>query len=174
MIYLIVSGDYMKIGYTENPKTLISRMNAYSTHNPYFFLVGICLEGTKEEEQQWHTKYKHIYNEFGKVDATLIREFMNRQDFYVNLLDVLCKKYGTYLERHIESDDILCHEIYDLTRDKHTNADLDPLQRFYTYRLNEEQDECLDSFRRLRSFVRLGVESIDKDSLKILDKLCDK
>lgn len=41
MIYLIESGNFYKIGFTENLK---SRMKQYTTHNPDYRLIDILME----------------------------------------------------------------------------------------------------------------------------------
>ena len=46
MLYLLKSGNYYKIGYTDN---IEKRMDSYKTHNPDFILVG-TKEGNKKEE----------------------------------------------------------------------------------------------------------------------------
>lgn len=54
MLYLVKSGDFVKVGYSRN---INNRMNAYKTHHPDITLVK-TKEGSKEDEKFIHGKYK--------------------------------------------------------------------------------------------------------------------
>ena len=63
MLYLIKSGEYIKVGFSKDVVTLKSRMITYKTMNPNVLLIGLC-EGTEEDECNYHKKlddYK-LYN----------------------------------------------------------------------------------------------------------------
>ena len=63
MLYLIESGNYIKIGFSKDLDSLKNRMITYKTHNPDIKLLGLC-EGTEEDECNYHIKldnYK-LYN----------------------------------------------------------------------------------------------------------------
>ena len=63
MLYLIKSGEYIKVGFSKDVVSLKSRMITYKTHNPNVLLLGLC-EGTEEDECNYHKKlddYK-LYN----------------------------------------------------------------------------------------------------------------
>lgn len=63
MLYLIKSGEYIKVGFSKDVVSLKGRMITYKTHNPNVLLIGLC-EGTEEDECNYHKKlddYK-LYN----------------------------------------------------------------------------------------------------------------
>ena len=63
MLYLIKSGEYIKVGFSKDVVSLKSRMRNYKTMNPNVLLLGLC-EGTEEDECNYHKKlddYK-LYN----------------------------------------------------------------------------------------------------------------
>ena len=63
MLYLIKSGEYIKVGFSEDVVSLKRRMRQYKTNNPNVLLLGLC-EGTEEDECNYHRKldaYK-LYN----------------------------------------------------------------------------------------------------------------
>lgn len=57
MIYLIKSGNYFKIGYSENVE---QRIKAYSTFNPDIEILAIE-EGTKNDEARLHTICEELH-----------------------------------------------------------------------------------------------------------------
>ena len=63
MLYLIKSGEYIKVGFSKDVVSFKKRMKYYKTANPNILLMGIC-EGTEEDERNYHRKldaYK-LYN----------------------------------------------------------------------------------------------------------------
>lgn len=56
MLYLIKSGNYIKIGYSEN---LEKRLQSYNTHNPNYQLID-TIEGNEDLEKTLH----HLCKEF--------------------------------------------------------------------------------------------------------------
>ena len=63
MLYLIKSGEYIKVGFSKDVVSLKSRMRNYKTMNPNVLLLGLC-EGTEEDEVNYRIKldaYK-LYN----------------------------------------------------------------------------------------------------------------
>ena len=63
MLYLIKSGECIKVGFSRDVVTLKRRMITYKTMNPNVLLIGLC-EGTEEDEVNYHIKldaYK-LYN----------------------------------------------------------------------------------------------------------------
>ena len=63
MLYLIKSGEYIKVGFSKDVISLKRRMRNYKTMNPNVLLLGLC-EGTEEDEVNYHIKldaYK-LYN----------------------------------------------------------------------------------------------------------------
>lgn len=56
MIYLIESGNFYKIGFTENLK---SRMKQYATHNPDCKLID-SFEGYIEDENSYMSYVKNL------------------------------------------------------------------------------------------------------------------
>lgn len=55
MLYLIKSGKYVKIGYTDNIR---SRIQNYRTHNPTVEVLGLR-DGDNSMEQKYHEIFKH-------------------------------------------------------------------------------------------------------------------
>lgn len=74
MLYLIKSGEYMKIGYTEN---LRNRMTQYTTDNPSYDLLCIC-NGTLVDESRWHEKYPKTSGEWGYYNENIVKEFAEK------------------------------------------------------------------------------------------------
>ena len=95
MLYLIESGNYIKIGFSKDLNSLKNRMITYKTHNPDIKLLGLC-EGTEEDECNYHIKldnYK-LYNRaewFKKEGLSLVID-----DFkFGDLVD----KYNIYFSK---------------------------------------------------------------------------
>ena len=62
MLYFLKSGGYCKVGFTKNPKSLLSRMQNYLTHNPSFQILDIR-KGSMEDEKFIHTLIpKELYH----------------------------------------------------------------------------------------------------------------
>lgn len=53
MLYFIKSGNYCKVGYSKDTKTLFSRMRTYLTHNPSFQILDLQ-KGDLEDEKFIH------------------------------------------------------------------------------------------------------------------------
>jgi len=75
MLYLIKSGNYLKIGSAQN---IEQRMKTYKTHNPDFQLLA-TREGNKNEETQLHKlfKDKKHYGEWFDYSEEIINTFNN-------------------------------------------------------------------------------------------------
>lgn len=57
-LYLIQSGDKIKLGYT---KDILKRMSSYRTHNPHFKLLKTYYRSDAELfEKKLHKKYKEF------------------------------------------------------------------------------------------------------------------
>ena len=81
MLYLVVSGGYMKVGYTANLQTLQSRLRQYKTHNPNITVVGVC-RGSKALEKYFHKKCRLLKgSEFAIFDPKVVAEFMSQPTF---------------------------------------------------------------------------------------------
>lgn len=85
MIYLIESGNFYKIGFTENLK---SRMKQYATHNPDCKLID-SFEGYKEDEKQLHElckEFNHSSEWFNKDNRILeiFQEYKNSDTVVLN------------------------------------------------------------------------------------------
>lgn len=74
MIYLLQSGNYLKVGYTDNLKKRISQ---YNTHNPNIEIISIS-EGTIQDEAEWQRKYKPVKAEWTPYNEDLINEFIKQ------------------------------------------------------------------------------------------------
>lgn len=81
MLYLIISGGYMKIGFTTNLQTFQSRLRQYKTHNPNISVVGVC-RGSKTLEKHFHKKCRLLKgSEFAIFDPKIVAEFMSQPTF---------------------------------------------------------------------------------------------
>lgn len=85
MIYLIESGNFYKIGFTENLK---SRMKQYATHNPDCKLID-SFEGYIEDEKQLHElckEFNHSSEWFNKDNRILeiFQEYKNSDTVVLN------------------------------------------------------------------------------------------
>lgn len=81
MLYLIKSGDFMKVGYTIDAKSLKTRIKTYKTHNPNFEVLGVC-QGTKAKEVKYHNKCNLLEgSEFAYYDQQIVDEFKNEPTF---------------------------------------------------------------------------------------------
>lgn len=86
MIYLIQSGNFLKIGYTSD---IVKRMKQYNTCNPDYILLGIT-EGNREDEKRLHNKFSKLKhkNEWFYYNDSILKEF---------------KSYGT-----VSDDEFFC------------------------------------------------------------------
>lgn len=85
MIYLIESGNFYKIGFTENLK---SRMKQYATHNPDYRLID-NFDGDKEDEKELHElckEFNHSSEWFNKDKRILeiFQEYKNSDTVALN------------------------------------------------------------------------------------------
>lgn len=129
MLYLIKSGEYIKVGFSKDVVSFKKRMKSYKTANPNVLLIGLC-EGTEEDEQNYHRKldaYK-LYNraEWFKSEALplIIDDFKSGEmvdniNFYFNqralnksgfnyrdlYKDYLATKDKSYLDKYPEFKD---------------------------------------------------------------------
>ena len=74
-LYLMQSGNYLKIGYTKN---FASRMSSYRTHNPDIKVLD-TREGTYSDESYLHKKLKRYaideYSEWMIYNEEIIKTF---------------------------------------------------------------------------------------------------
>lgn len=62
MLYLIKSGNYLKVGYTKDKTTYYNRMQSYQTNNPDIEILEVVEDGTLKDEKYLHEllkEYKH-------------------------------------------------------------------------------------------------------------------
>lgn len=89
MIYLIESGNFYKIGFTENLK---SRMKQYATHNPDCKLID-SFEGYIEDEKQLH----ELCKEFNHSDTVALNKKIKSLEQRV---DELTRSVGMLNDRY--------------------------------------------------------------------------
>lgn len=65
MLYLVISGAYMKVGFSANQKTLNKRLETYKLYNPSINIVGYC-DGSLEDEREYHKMYTEIDDNYYK------------------------------------------------------------------------------------------------------------
>ena len=75
MLYLIESGEYIKIGYTKNEASYKRRVMSYRTMNPNFEILDTT-EGSQEDEKMLQTYYKKINTEW-TTDKELVLKIWN-------------------------------------------------------------------------------------------------
>lgn len=83
MLYLIKSGKYLKIGYTDN---LEQRLQEYNIHNPNYSLLDTCY-GTLQDEQKIHKiintyRYKNEWFHYSNKILTIwnqCKTILNRE-----------------------------------------------------------------------------------------------
>lgn len=91
MIYMLKSGEYIKIGYTQSLKSFPQRLEHYFTHNPNIEFIGY-MEGSTKEENRFHKElsefkinneteewfkvpidvYNKLFNEFNPENKTYV------------------------------------------------------------------------------------------------------
>lgn len=83
MIYLIESGNFYKIGFTENLK---SRMKQYTIHNPDYRLID-NFDGDKEDEKELHELCKEFHHslEWFNKDERILEIFQEYKNFNMNI-----------------------------------------------------------------------------------------
>lgn len=93
MIYLIESGNFYKIGFTENLK---SRMKQYTTHNPDYRLID-NFDGDKEDEKELHELYKEFHHslEWFNKDERILEIFQEYKNSDTVVLNKKNKEFRT-------------------------------------------------------------------------------
>lgn len=89
MVYLIKSGKYLKIGYTQNVET---RMKVYNTYNPDFTLIDV-IEGDEKLEKLLHKLFKDF-----KLDNRT--EWFHADQFIINAWNSL--KENNFIQLDLE------------------------------------------------------------------------
>lgn len=85
MLYLITSGNYMKIGYSQDLDSLCKRMKLYLCHAPDFYLVGVC-NGDVDKEAEYQNLYRQKQsNEYTLFDDCIVKLFIKEESFCTNL-----------------------------------------------------------------------------------------
>lgn len=88
IVYVIQSGEFVKIGQTGN---LISRLGHYKTHNPHPMQIVGLIKGGMQEENILHDKFKHLHVKHDWFQYKQeIRDYFS--DFKVIDLDLLHDK----------------------------------------------------------------------------------
>ena len=94
MLYLLKSGNYLKIGYAKN---IEERMKLYNTHNPDFELLD-TKEGTLLDEKELHRickkwKYRTEWYYYNEEIIKIFKEFIPKNlDFIFKFLVILKDK----------------------------------------------------------------------------------
>lgn len=99
MIYLIKSGKYLKIGFTDNIK---QRLTQYKTNNPEYQVLGIK-EGSRKDEYILHKKLK---------DYLLPN---NTEWMYYD--EKIISTYNTYYNENYTSEDIISTSVLDTMKE---------------------------------------------------------
>ena len=112
MLYLIKSGKYMKIGFTDN---LRSRMDSYKCCNPDFELLCIS-DGSMWEETEWHRKYTTDKTEWGLWKEEVALEFYNRASLSDIIYFDICDE--VVLEERLKHEDRYTSHIFTCYEDE--------------------------------------------------------
>jgi len=147
MIYLIESGCFLKIGYSENITSFENRMNCYRTHNPDPILIDFR-DGTKYDESQLHKNLKDfLYNNewfFSKQDVLnewfRYNNIKKSNEIYIlrSEEDSFC---GTYYNKGLDVDKFTLNQI-NLFRciSKHiVDIDYPDIKKYFDNYLNENR-----------------------------------
>ena len=99
MIYLIESGNFYKIGFTENLK---SRMKQYTTHNPDYRLID-NFDGDKEDEKELHELCKEFHHslEWFNKDERILEIFQEYKNFNMNIYNKEIKALKCKFKKYI-------------------------------------------------------------------------
>lgn len=111
MLYLIKSGAYYKIGYTDN---IYNRLKEYRTHNPDVNLIG-TKEGTLEDESNYHKEFSEYitHGEWMQISNEQIEQL--KKSFLKTEVIPTHKeskklsdfpKYKTYTEKDVNKEDV--------------------------------------------------------------------
>lgn len=125
MIYLIESGNFYKIGFTENLK---SRMKQYTTHNPDYRLID-NFDGDKEDEKELHElckEFNHSSEWFNK-DKRILEIFQEYKNSDTVALNKKIKSLEQRVDELTRSVEMLNdrHENLTTTINKTTNNESD-------------------------------------------------
>ena len=111
MLYLIKSGNYYKIGYTDN---IYNRLKEYRTHNPDISLIGVK-EGTLEDESNYHKEFSEYitHGEWMQISNDQVEQL--KKNFLKTQVVPIYKeskklsdfpKYKTYTEKDVNKEDV--------------------------------------------------------------------
>lgn len=91
MIYLLKSGEYIKIGYTQSLRSFPQRMESYFVHNPNIEIKGF-IEGSSQEEHEFHKNLEKF-----KISTGAEEWFKVPDDIYINLLKIFNPENKTFV-----------------------------------------------------------------------------
>lgn len=90
MLYLVISGAYMKVGFSENESTLKRRLKTYKEFNPSIKIIGFC-DGDFKKEKEYHRMYsdnryedysiQYIATEWGIFSEKVYNKFIDEKTF---------------------------------------------------------------------------------------------
>jgi hypothetical protein len=123
MLYLVKSGDYLKIGYTDN---VYKRIRQYNTYNPDIEVLSIRF-GNEEDEKKLHELLSE-YNyklEWFHYNNEVIDTFINYQCDSINANFDLADLYMVLKSIKGVTDPVKFDKIVIPTIDKYTLFDLD-------------------------------------------------
>lgn len=149
MIYLIESGNFYKIGFTENLK---SRMKQYATHNPDYRLID-NFDGDKEDEKELHELCKEFHHslEWFNKDERVLEIFQEYKNSNMNIYNKKIKDLKFILEKLKNN----CKYLYEISN-KHESI---------LYQILDINKEILAELRRINSLQeRYDINIIDLKS----------
>lgn len=135
MLYLIKSGDYIKIGFSDD---VVNRMKSYKTCNPDFQILDIQI-GSETDEKNWHErllmyKYRGEWFHFNQKILELWNSEYNK-NIQVTLKTDLLKVKEEQL--NFKEDQLLYRENYILNNLKNMVEQNQPIYDYLVEKLRE-------------------------------------
>lgn len=117
MLYLLKSGNYLKIGYAKN---IEERMKLYTTHNPDFELLDKA-EGTLLDEKELHKlckKWQHRteWYDYNEEVIKIFKEFVTKNKSDIIFKFLIIKEESSEVEIIDTYNDYLDAESYILSK----------------------------------------------------------
>lgn len=154
MLYLIKSGEYIKVGFSKDVVSFKKRMKYYKTSNPNVLLMGIC-EGTEEDERNYHRKldaYK-LYNraEWFKQEALplIIDDFKSGE--MVDNINIYFNQRATNKSGFNYKD---LYKDYLETKDPTYDKEFPEFKGYYTYLKDTEMNSLKFNKEKMMRLVK--------------------
>lgn len=165
MLYLIKSGDYIKIGYSSNME---QRLRTYNTCNPNYELLDI-VEGTESDEKDWHERlllYKYKLEWF-HYNSKIIDMWNERYSKTISIQEHI--KSSTYTDINYDYEAILYRENFILHNIKNLIDSGKSCYEYLTKKLEESDNNKYIQIIRNKDLLINRLQQVVKDLATILD-----